>query len=59
MLGDIQQLVADLQAALGLRVTAGTISLNLNEGRLQSVKTETHMRIAPKAVDKRESRAQA
>lgn len=49
----IQKLVDDLQAALSLQVVTGTISLNLNERTLQSVKTETYTRVTEKPVDKR------
>lgn len=51
---DIGELVAALQHALGLRVTCGSITLNLNESELQSVKTETFQRVAAvKPLDKR------
>jgi hypothetical protein len=49
---DLHQIVALLQAALGVHISAGTISLNLNDGRLCSVKTETYQRIPAKGVDK-------
>lgn len=42
---DIQALVVQLQTALGTRIVAGTIVLNLNQGKLSSVKTETYQRI--------------
>ena len=54
---DVQYLVAALQDALGLKVTCGSITLNLNEATLQSVKTETHMRIKER-LDARREKAQ-
>lgn len=42
---DVQAIVVQLQTALGTQIVAGTIVLNLNEGRLASVKTETYKRI--------------
>ena len=45
---DVQQLAAQLQSALGLSVVCGSVTLNFNNGDLQSVKTETHQRIAPR-----------
>lgn len=42
---DLQALVVQLQTALGTRIVAGTIVLNLNQGKLASVKTETYQRI--------------
>lgn len=53
---DVQHLVAALQDALGLKVTCGSITLNLNEALLQSVKTETHLRVK-KIVDARRESA--
>lgn len=50
-MSDVQVLVSQLQEALGLSVICGSITLNLNESRLQSVKTETHQRII-KPVDR-------
>jgi hypothetical protein len=41
----IQALVNELQTALGVRIVAGTIVLNLNQGKLASFKTETYQRI--------------
>lgn len=41
----VQSLAADLQRALGLSVTCGQITLNINEGQVQSVETHTKMRI--------------
>lgn len=54
MTRDPHTLVAELQTALGLRVVSGTISLNMNESKLQSVKTETYQRVtaAPMPIDK-------
>lgn len=49
---DVQILVTQLQEALGLSVICGSITLNVNDSLLQSVKTETYQRIA-KIVDRR------
>lgn len=56
-MSDIQGLVAQLQDALGLKVTCGSITLNVNESRLSSFETKTHQRIM-KPVDSRRSTAQ-
>ncbi len=48
MTPDIQRLVAELQLALRIEVTTGEIILNLTDKLLQSVKTTTYTRIAPK-----------
>ena len=51
---DVQQLAAQLQQALGLSVVCGSVTLNFNNGDVQSVKTETYQRVpAEKPVDKR------
>ncbi len=42
---DIQAIVVQLQEALGLQISCGSIILNMNESKLQSVKTETYRRI--------------
>ena len=47
----VWELVAMLQTALGVRVVCGQLTLNVSEGRLQSVETKTYQRVAPK-VDK-------
>lgn len=49
---DPHRLVAQLQQALGLSVVCGTIALNVNEGRLQSIDVRTHARVTP--IDKPE-----
>lgn len=49
----VQELVASLKTALGLTVTCGSITLNLNDDRLCSVKTETHLRIVRNPLDRR------
>lgn len=52
--GDVQQLAALLQQALGLSVVCGSVTLNFNNGDLQSVKTETYQRIVvKKSLDRR------
>jgi len=58
MTADVQQLAAQLQAALGLSVVCGSVTLNFNNGDLESVRTETFRRVA-KTVDKRPERAHA
>jgi hypothetical protein len=54
---DIQQLVVDLQQALRAHgytpVVTGTITLNLNDAVLQSVKTETYVRVVARQVTDR------
>jgi hypothetical protein len=45
MTPDLQQLVADLQRALGLSVTCGQIVLNLNERRVQSYEVKEHFTV--------------
>lgn len=47
---DLQALVVQLQVALGTQIVAGTIVLNLNQGKLASVKTETYQRIESKQL---------
>ena len=42
---DIQSLVASLQDALGIRIACGQITLNMNDGRIESVETKTKSRI--------------
>lgn len=44
---NVQQLVSQLQTALGLSIVTGSITLQLHETELQAVKTETHQRIKP------------
>jgi len=56
MSADIQSLVASLQDALGIRIACGQITLNMNDGRIESVETKTKQRV-PKA--KRDSDAHA
>ena len=48
----IQRLVEALQAALGTHVICGQVTLNLSEGRLQSVETKTYQRVVAKVIDK-------
>jgi hypothetical protein len=54
---DVSQLLAELQAALGISVTCGQITLNLADGTVQSIETRTHQRIVahqkPVLVDKK------
>lgn len=45
-MSDIQQLSADLLKALGINLRCGSITLNMNDAQLQSVKTETYQRVA-------------
>ena len=45
MTPDVQQLASQLLTALGVRVPCGTVSLNFNEGVLQSTKTEVYQRV--------------
>ena len=45
MTADLARIVAELQAALRLHVQCGQITLNLNEGEVQSVEVHTKMRI--------------
>lgn len=40
-----QELAVALLQKLGLSVSAGSVTLNFNEGKLASVKTETYQRI--------------
>ena len=46
---DVQQLARELQSALGLSVPCGSVTLNFNNGDLESVRTETYARV-PKAL---------
>jgi len=45
MSADIQSLVASLQDALGIRIACGQITLNMNDGRIESVETKTKQRV--------------
>lgn len=49
----VQDLVQQLQRALGVQVICGTLSLNLNESQLQSFETRTHQRILVGPADRR------
>lgn len=51
---DLDRAVAELQRLLALNVVCGSITLNVNQGELQSIKTETFQRVASKVVDRRE-----
>ena len=42
-----QELVAELQKVLGLRVTTGQITLNINEGRFASFESRTYGKVRP------------
>lgn len=51
---DVHQLAAQLQAHLGLSIICGQVTLNFNNGDLQSVETKTYQRVIPRPpVDKR------
>jgi len=50
---DVQAVFAELQRVLGLSLTCGSITLNVNESKLQSVKTETYQRVDQKPLDRR------
>jgi hypothetical protein len=50
---DVQHLVNQLQDALGLHIVCGSITLNLNQQAVQSVKTETYTRLQPHRPEKR------
>ena len=51
---DVQELAARLQQQLGLAVVCGQVTLNFNNGDLQSVETKTFVRVkAHKAADNR------
>ena len=53
MTTDVRQLAAQIQQALGLSVVCGSLTLNFNNGDLQSVKTETYQRVKPEIeIDK-------
>ncbi len=56
MNADVQHLTAALLDALGIKLPCGSVTLNINESELQSVKTETYARIG-KVVDKRRDKA--
>lgn len=51
---ELNRVMSELQRLLGLNVVCGSITLNVNESELQSVKTEIYQRIATKAVDRRD-----
>lgn len=42
---DVQSLVAELLRALDVSMSCGSVTLNMNDSRLQSVRTETYTRI--------------
>lgn len=49
---NVAALVEQLQLALGVMVPCGSITLNLNDGRLQNVETKTYTRIVPDRQDR-------
>lgn len=51
--GRIQELFEQLEAVMNDRIVCGTLTLNINEARVQSYKIEKHRRIAEKVVDQR------
>ena len=48
---DAQELVRHLQVVLGLRVKTGKITLNLRDGRLESIETYVYARLREKPLD--------
>ena len=56
---DISSLVSDLQRALDIRVPCGQITLNMNEGQLQSVETHTKQRVLPQTAYERAEKSRA
>lgn len=49
---DVRRIVAQLQAALGLSVVCGQITLNINNGDVETVDVRTKVKV-PRVVDKR------
>lgn len=49
----VQQLAAALLDALEIELTCGAVTLNFNDRELQTVKTETFLRVAQKPIDRR------
>ncbi len=52
MTPDVQQLARALFDALGIRVTCGSITFNLNEAQIDSVETKVKLRVPRRAVQK-------
>lgn len=48
----IQDLVNRLQRELGVSVSCGSITVNVNDSTVQSVETRIHQRIGAKPLDK-------
>lgn len=49
----VESLVGQLQDALGLAIQCGAVTLNINEGRVQSVETREHRRLVKNSLDRR------
>ncbi len=47
---DVASLMAALQAALGVNVACGQITLHMNDGRLEKVETRTFQRLPTRAM---------
>jgi len=49
----IQKIAQELQAIVGVKLDSGHLTLNFNEGRVQSVQAMTYLRVQPdKSVDR-------
>ena len=59
MTTDVQQLAAQLQQQLGLSIVCGQVTLNFNNGDLQSVETKTFQRVTQKPLDRARKNAHA
>jgi hypothetical protein len=57
---DVRRLVKELQQALGVSVACGQVTLNINQGDVDSVDVRTKVRVPPrKALDMLAKQAQA